>query len=336
MQVEFQTTKEDYNKFLSFYFFKRNVATRLLFLILISLWIGCSGNVHPFNLSTFILQAFIGATLLFILFALAPYIIAKINFKKALQKKFLTETKTILTLDEGITITSENENTFWKWETLNKAEILNEYLFVSLFTRKIYIIPLSFFASNNEAINFLGVIKNGIQKVRGKSKHRKIRNLYYWGLVGFIPNFGVIAGIVLIIKGFQYNKMMLMLIGIGDILFTFFFWTFLFPSFNSGGFKDISQMNLTSLVKNVEFYKLQHGQYPDSLQQLLTDDKSAPIYDDIQAGMLKRKLPLYNYKRLGDKYVLFSSGLDGVPNTKDDFYPKINIDSSKIGLIRQN
>jgi hypothetical protein len=43
----------------------------------------------------------------------------------------------------------------------------------------------------------------------------------------------------------------------------------------------------------------------------------------------------YNYQRMGEKYILFSSGEDGIPYTKDDFFPKILItDSSKIGLIR--
>ena len=43
------------------------------------------------------------------------------------------------------------------------------------------------------------------------------------------------------------------------------------------GFVDISEMQLNSLAKNIEFYKLQHGQYPDTLQQLLDDDKLAPM-----------------------------------------------------------
>jgi hypothetical protein len=58
-------------------------------------------------------------------------------------------------------------------------------------------------------------------------------------------------------------------------------------------------MNLNSLVKNIEFNKLQYGQYPDSLQQLLKEDKFVPIYDLIQSSKLKRKLPLYNYEKIG-------------------------------------
>jgi hypothetical protein len=93
-------------------------------------------------------------------------------------------------------------------------------------------------------------------------------------------------------------------------------------------------MQLNSLVKNVEFYKLQHGQYPDNLQQLLEDDKLAPITDAIQS-VQGRENSYYNYQRSGNKYLLFSSGQDGLPNTKDDLYPQVTIgDSSKIGLVR--
>jgi len=336
MQIEFQTTQQDYNRFLRDYFFKWNLVKRLLLLIILSLGIGSfKGAGQPFIVSTFLLKTFVTAILLFIIFALIPYIIAKVKLRSSLRSNLLTP-KTIITNDDGITIKSENENKFWRWESLSKAEIVNDYLFISLFTNKFYLIPVGFFPTNNEAINFLGVIKNGIQKVRGKSKHRKIRNLYYWGLVGFIPNFGVITGIILIVKGFQYNKVILMLIGVGGILFTVFFWTALFPLLNPKGFEDVSQMQLNGLVKNVEFYKLQHGQYPDSLNQLLRDDKLAPVNDAIQIDH-NRQNTYYNYKKVGEKYLLFSSGQDGLPNTKDDLFPQITTsDSSKIGLIKLN
>lgn len=335
MQIEFQATEDDYKKFLTSYFFKRNLAKRLALLIILSLWIGSfRESSQPFILTTFLLKAAVASLILFVIFVLTPYVIAKVNFNKAFKTNLLTKPKTIATSDEGITVTTENENTFWKWEAIKNAEITNGYLFISLFTNKFYLIPSNAFLNDNESINFLGVIKSNIQKVRGGNKFRKVRNLYYWGLVGFIPNFGVIAGIILIIKGFQYNKIGLILIGVADILFTVFFWMVLFPLLNPNGFKDVSQMQLNSLVKNVEFYKLQNGQYPDSLQQLLKDDKFAPINDAIQIDK-HRQNTYYNYEKVGDKYLLFSSGQDGIPNTADDLYPVFSSkDSSKIGFIK--
>ena len=94
-------------------------------------------------------------------------------------------------------------------------------------------------------------------------------------------------------------------------------------------------MKLNSLVKNIEFYKLEHGQYPDNLLQLLNDDKLAPINDAAQ-GLSTKENSYYNYEKIGDKYSVFSSGQDGIPNSKDDLFPQITItDSSKIGLIKQ-
>ena len=99
------------------------------------------------------------------------------------------------------------------------------------------------------------------------------------------------------------------------------------------GFSEISKMQIKQLVMNIEFYKLQNGKYPDNLEQLQDNDPLAPITDAVQGSQMKEK-PFYNYEKVGEKYTLFSSGVDGIPGTKDDFYPQINItDSSRIGLI---
>jgi hypothetical protein len=128
------------------------------------------------------------------------------------------------------------------------------------------------------------------------------------------------------------------MIGIFGILFTIGIYSFLFYYVKHGdlskkGFAELSQMQLNSLVKDVEFYKMQHGQYPDSLPQLLSDDKLAPVNDVIQSVQMRQD-PYYNYQKVGDKYLLFSSGQDGIPHTSDDLYPQITISAgSKIGLI---
>ena|SRR5258705_13793033 len=99
------------------------------------------------------------------------------------------------------------------------------------------------------------------------------------------------------------------------------------------GFVQISQIQIQQLVMHIEFYKLQNGHYPDRLEQLREGDNLAPVNDPAQ-GMQATEPSFYNYERIGEKYSLFSSAMDGIPGTKDDFYPQIEIpDSSKIGLI---
>jgi hypothetical protein len=168
---------------------------------------------------------------------------------------------------------------------------------------------------------------------------KKSRPPYLLGLLCLIPLVGAFVGLGLLLYGlFKYKDKWLSIIGAAGILWTIAVYSTLFyagkhASIFKKGFADISQMQLNSLVKNIEFYKLVHGQYPDNLQELLVDDKLAPIYDAAQ-GMDSKPDSYYNYEKIGDKYSIFSSGQDGIPNTTDDLFPQVMItDSSKIGLI---
>ena len=230
MHVELQNSRDDFNHFLKNYFFKRNFAQRFLLLIGLSLIFGTTRQTdQPFVITNFIIRTLIAAFVLSIVFFIAPYLITLIKFKKSFKTKTQAQPQKITLTNEGINVTTESENNFWRWETLNKADFIDNYLFFTLFTGQLYLIPVRYFSSTNEAINFLGVIKSNISKFKGQSRPRKINNLYYWGLVGFVPNFGAIAGVVLIVKGFQYNEIKLMLVGVADILLTILFWTTIFP-----------------------------------------------------------------------------------------------------------
>ena len=160
---------------------------------------------------------------------------------------------------------------------------------------------------------------------------------YLLGLLCLIPLVGAFVGIGLLLYGIlKYKDKWLSIIGGAGIVWTILVYSTLFyagthASVFKKGWQDLSQMQLNSLVRYVEFYKLEHGQYPDSLQQLMEENTLAPINDAVQ-GLAPNGN--YNYEKIGDKYLLFSSGPDGVPNTSDDFFPKIIItDSSRIGLI---
>ena len=177
--------------------------------------------------------------------------------------------------------------------------------------------------------------------MEAKTTPTKSKPPYLLGLLCLIPLVGAFVGLGLLLYGLiKYKDKWLSIIGAAGILWTIIFYSALFyagthVSVFRKGFEDISQMQLNSLVKNVEYYKLVHGQYPDSLKQLLEDDKLAPINDAAQ-GMKIKGNTYYNYEKIGDRYSLFSSGQDGIPNTKDDLFPQVKItDSSKIGLIRQ-
>lgn len=168
----------------------------------------------------------------------------------------------------------------------------------------------------------------------------KAKPPYLLGLICLIPLIGAFVGLGLLLYGLlKYKDKWLSIIGAAGILWTIVVYSTLFYIGKNApearkGFEDISQMQIKSLLKDIEFYKLIHGQYPEKLEQLTDDDKLAPIYDAAQ-GMNAQGIVLYNYKKIGDRYSLFSSGQDGIPNTKDDLFPEVVItDSSKIGLIK--
>jgi hypothetical protein len=173
-----------------------------------------------------------------------------------------------------------------------------------------------------------------------KAPYRNSKPPYLLGLLCLIPLIGAFVGVGLLLYGLiRYKDKWLCIIGVSGIAFTVLVYSLLsYAGKNASIFKEqfaqLSQMQLNSVVKNIEFYKIQHGQYPESLKQLRVEDQFAPIFDPIQLNQ-HRQNTNFNYERLGDKYTLFSSGQDGIPHTKDDLYPDIQIsDSTKIGLIR--
>jgi hypothetical protein len=162
---------------------------------------------------------------------------------------------------------------------------------------------------------------------------------YLLGLLCLTPLIGAFVGLGLLLYGLlKYKDKWLSMIGAAGIIWTIivystFFYAGTHESIFEKGFADISQMQLNSLVKNMEYYESEHGQYPDSLEQLLNADKSAPIKGPIQGLQTKQNSP-YNYERVDIKYLLLSSGQDGMPYIKDGLFPQLTItDTSKIGLI---
>lgn len=150
---------------------------------------------------------------------------------------------------------------------------------------------------------------------------------YLLGLLGIIPMVGFFVGIGLTLYGIiKYKDRKLVIIGVSCMLFTIVAYASLFyvgfvSETGKQQWKVLSQMQLNELVKDIEYYKIQNGNYPNSLEELNSKDQFVQIYDPTQP-LLKKEKAYFNYKRVGDKYTLFSSGTDGIPNTKDDFFPQ--------------
>ena len=161
---------------------------------------------------------------------------------------------------------------------------------------------------------------------------------YLLGLLGFIPLVGFFVGIGLTLYGLiKYKDKKLIVIGVFCMLFTVFVYSFMifgldkFEVVKEGHVK-MAQLQINGLIKDIEFYKLENDKYPDSLEQLVNNESFVSIHDPIK-GTNPNGSDVFIYKNLGDKYLLFSVGLDGKPNTKDDIYPKMK-PNSNIGWVK--
>lgn len=167
--------------------------------------------------------------------------------------------------------------------------------------------------------------------------------MYKRGWFGLIPLIGGFVGLSLILFGiFKYRNRKLILIGVAALLFTVAIYSSMYYYFEYSeqyrkDFSVFSQPKMNTLVKALEFYKIENGMYPDSLEEISATDQNIDIYDPILSGKPVINKKQFYFKKLGNKYLLFSFGVDRIPYTKDDIFPSQNLfDSSKTGLIKPN
>jgi hypothetical protein len=162
---------------------------------------------------------------------------------------------------------------------------------------------------------------------------------YLLGLIGLIPLVGFFVGVGLTLYGiFKYRDKKLIAIGVACMLFTVLVYSSLFyygfkSEAGKEGWAKLSQLELNSLIKNIEYFKLEKGHYPESLDALTGKNEFVNITDPLRAVEQGKSIN-FNYKNLGDKYLLYSSGIDGISNTKDDIYPEVGTNNKNIGWTK--
>jgi len=170
--------------------------------------------------------------------------------------------------------------------------------------------------------------------------NQKISKKYYWyGIFTIIPIVGLIIGILLIRKGILLRNRIIFFIGVFGILLTasFFVGGLFYSKYSDVGKAkrvELARISLSMVMRDIEYYKIQFGIYPDSLEELKSVDRMVFIMDPLsQKGIFSTKLNYLHYKKFDSShYTLFSAGLDRIPNTADDVYPFVS-DSSKSGLV---
>ena len=163
---------------------------------------------------------------------------------------------------------------------------------------------------------------------------------YVVGGLSFIPLIGIPFGIVAIIWGLVRRVWALVGLGAGGILFTVVLYSslFYFGFHQRGGVYDklreqLAVTMLNSTIKEIEFYKLQHGYYPAALSDLETKDIRKPVFTIDPTAMQrsgdKNASFFYEVTPDGSGYFLRSAGADGVPFTADDLLPTLSEDERK-------
>lgn len=165
--------------------------------------------------------------------------------------------------------------------------------------------------------------------------------------LSYIPLLGVLFGIVAMIWGMTTSKArggVVAAIGAGGIAFTVLGYgaLFYFGFQQRGGVYDdmraqMAQGSVNSLVPSVEFYKVQYGTYPvslDELQKSLPKGSFISTFDPSGAGITEQPKHFFYQLAGTDHYYLRGLGADGKPFTADDVVPKIPlVPGSKMGLL---
>jgi type II secretion system (T2SS) protein G len=163
---------------------------------------------------------------------------------------------------------------------------------------------------------------------------------YAIGGASFIPLIGVVFGIIAIVWGILRRVRSLIVLGVGGILFTIVLYSalFYFGFYQRGGIFDklrsyMAVTMLNSAVKEVEYYKLQHGHYPNSLRDLVSKDpnNSSTFIDPtfVERKGTNDSCFFYELDASGTSYFLRSVGPDGIPFTADDILPTISEEERK-------
>lgn len=166
--------------------------------------------------------------------------------------------------------------------------------------------------------------------------------------ISFIPLIGVLTGIICILNAViarRPNSSLLGLLGFCGIMVSVILYGVVLPGiFKSTDFSKQFEPHaisaMTSLVRNIEYIKLQQGAYPESMEEIRANLKEGELVFTFDLsgpatmGDTQRDF-YYEVINDGSNYLLFGLGVDGKPFTEDDIYPLIDPAKDKnIGWVK--
>lgn len=165
-------------------------------------------------------------------------------------------------------------------------------------------------------------------------------------VLSFIPLVGVLFGTLAIAWGLLNRAAggkKVALVGTTGIALTavLYSWLFYVGFIQRGGrFEDLRSNQArgfaTLLVASIEFYKTQHGHYPETLDVLRKSiPATSPVFmmDPSNTSIGDGPKDLYYELAGANHYYLLGVGPDGLPFTDDDILPEVDIGpASRVGL----
>jgi len=344
MEIEYQNSKEDFVDYFKTVLkerFRKSILSILLMLAFILYYLYYS----KYNWHVYLIV--ISAFLIFI--SIFSYFLPLWKFTNKIDQSIktklnYTEPRVVTLTDDGIKTEGKITETsiLRTWENIISIRTIEKFIFVSTKNKENLLLSEKWFSSKDEVSEFINSVQSriniGTPYFFINKSHRSIKSIkprYLIGILCLIPLVGALIGFGMIMFGiFQYRDKWVVFIGAIGILVTVYFIKSndLHSKSSIKNFAAGDKYELNDLVKQIEFYKLQNGVYPDSLKQIDVKGEMVIINDPI-LSLSECKNTLFNYHKIGNKYTLFSSGIDTIPNTADDIYPSLKIDTSKIGLI---
>jgi hypothetical protein len=161
----------------------------------------------------------------------------------------------------------------------------------------------------------------------------RVGKYYYLSLLCVVPGFGIIIGLILILyalfklKDLKLFFLVLILTGVGITLMiadkNYMKKDAMYGKETGAMFSIMAADLLDDIAGKIDVYKIKTGRYPDSLKELTKMYPQLFINDPMSGhnGVVVRQIQFYYYRNT-DKYNLFSVGMDGIPNTSDDIFPR--------------
>lgn len=181
-----------------------------------------------------------------------------------------------------------------------------------------------------------------------EEKNNKHTYAFIFAGLSFIPLIGVLFGVLTILISLftrKANSLLLGILGTVGILITIVLYGYILPnSVNSeefyDNFKSFNQKRMFTLIKSIEYYKLQNNKYPNSINEFresLKDDLDKSMTFEIVSPNDEPRSYYYKLTNDGKNYMLFSIGKDSIAFTEDDIYPVFDSKTDKnIGWVKGN